>query len=348
MSGPLAGLKIVEVGSIGPGPFAAMMLADHGAMVTRVQRPRGPDPRTDAMLRSRDVITLDLKAPDDIARLLELVRDADGLIEGFRPGTMERLDLGPERLLELNPRLVYGRLTGWGQTGPLAPSAGHDINYISISGALHAIGPAERPVAPPAMIGDFGGGGMLMAFSMVSAILHAKATGRGQVIDCAMCEGAALLALPIYTLQAAGEWRDEREANLIDGGAHFYGVFETADGKYISIGAIEPQFYAQLLDAMGLSQDPDFAEQMDRARWPELRDRMRSLFRTRSREDWCDLMEGSDICFAPVLAISEARDHAHIRARGSFLTLDGIAQPAPAPRYSGTPLDAPRSPRIVG
>jgi len=328
---------------IGPAPFAAMMLADNGAEIIRVERAGKPADLSDAMARSRRTVPLDLKLPEDVDRLRELAAGADALIEGYRPGTMERLGIGPDQLLRDNPRLVFGRMTGWGQDGPYAPFAGHDINYISLGGALHAIGPAEFPVAPPALIGDFGGGGMMMAFALVSAILKARETGVGQVIDCAMCDGSALLMSALYSMHSTGDWLDCRASNLIDGGAHFYGVYETADGKFMSVGAIEPQFYAILLDRLGLAADADFADQLDRTKWPALRQRLAALFRLKSREEWCAIFEHSDACVAPVMTLEEAPSHPHLVARGTLVTLNGVIQPAPGPRYSETPLAHPRS-----
>jgi alpha-methylacyl-CoA racemase len=348
VAGPLDTVRVIELGGIGPGPFAGMMLADNGADVIRVERPgQLPDP-ADVMLRSRRTVELDLKAAADVEQLLDLVRTADVLIEGFRPGTLERLNIGPNRLHDVNPRLVIGRMTGWGQNGSYAAFAGHDINYISISGALHAIGPAEMPVAPPALVGDFGGGGMVLAFAVTAAVLKARETGIGQIIDCAMCDGSAVLMSAFYSFHARAAWHDRRSSNLIDGGAHFYGVYETLDSKFISIGAIEPQFYALLLEKLALAGDSDFLQQMDEARWPELRTRLQAIFRTRTRDEWCLALEHTDVCFAPVLGLSEAPHHPHMIERGSFLEMEGVLQPAPVPRYSATPLDLPRRPRRVG
>jgi alpha-methylacyl-CoA racemase len=343
----LEGVTVVELGGIGPGPFCGMMLADNGARVIRVERPGAPSVDEDVLARSREIITLDLKVQADIARLLSLVADADGLIEGMRPGTLERLGIGPERLLSTNPRLVVCRMTGWGQTGPYAQWAGHDINYVAISGALHAIGPAEKPVPPLALVGDFGGGGMMCAFAMTAAILHSLRTGQGQVVDCAMIDGVGLLMTAFYSLFASGEWKDQRDCNIVDGGAHFYGVYETSDGRFISLAPIEPQFYALLLEKLQLADDQSFADQLGRKHWPLLRQRLASIFRTKTRDEWCSIMECSDVCFAPVLSLAEAPLHAHALARNSFLTMNGITQPAPAPRYSATPLDPPRVPRSV-
>lgn len=344
MGGSLQGVRVIELAGIGPGPFAAMLLADHGADVIRVDRPDQPSDSADPLLRSRRMIALDLKSSEGVASLRRLVAGADVLIEGFRPGTLERLGIGPDVLLADNPKLVIGRMTGWGQDGPYARFAGHDINYISLSGVLHAVGPAERPIAPPALTGDFGGGGMLLAFAITSALLHARATGEGQVIDCAMAEGSALLMTPFYGGVASGTWRDERAANLIDGGAPFYDAYETADGRFVSIGSLEPQFYALLVERLGLAGDPDFADQMNEANWPAMRAKLRRLFKARSRDEWCALMEHSDICFAPVLGMREAPQHPHMKARGAFVDLDGIVQPAPAPRFSATPAAPPRKP----
>jgi alpha-methylacyl-CoA racemase len=348
MAGPLNGIRIIEMAGIGPGPFAGMMLADHGAEVIRIDRP-GPQPPEPVLGRSRKSIVVNLKSAEGVAVVRDLVRSADGLIEGLRPGVMERLGLGPEVLLADNPRLVYGRMTGWGQDGPYAPAAGHDINYIALAGALHAYGRAgEKPTPPINMIGDFGGGGMLLAFAMVAALLHARATGEGQVIDCAMTEGAALLMAMIWGFRGLGAWEDRRGVNLLDTGAHFYDSYECADGRFVAIGAIEPQFYAELRRLAGIAEDPAFDAQMDRSRWPELKERMAALFRTRTREEWCALLEGSDACFAPVLSMAEAPDHPHNRHRAVFATVGGMVQPMPAPRYTRTVPDAPAPPPPPG
>ena len=323
-----------------------MMLADQGADVLVVHRPGGaPDPR-DPLARSRRLVEVDMKQPDGVARLLDLVRTAEGLIEGYRPGVMERLGLGPDVLLEANPALVMGRMTGWGQTGPMAAAAGHDINYIALAGALHAFGRAgEKPTPPINMVGDFGGGGMLLAFSMVSALLEARASGKGQVVDCAMTEGAALLMSMIWGFRATAGWKDERGMNLLDTAAHFYDTYETSDGKFISIGSIEPQFYALLRRLVGLEDDPAFDDQMNEANWPGLKDRLTTLFLSRSRDEWCAVLEGTDVCFAPVLSMEEAPHHPHNVARDAFVTLGGVVQPAPAPRYSRTPNGHPWLPK---
>ncbi|MCA3256189.1 MAG: CoA transferase [Alphaproteobacteria bacterium] len=349
MSGPLAGLRIVELAGIGPGPFCGMMLADHGAEVIRVDRVgAGVNPR-DPLLRSRRSIAVDMKSADGVAVIRDLCRSADGLIEGFRPGVTERLGLGPDMLLADNPKLVYGRMTGWGQTGPYAAAAGHDINYIALSGALHTYGRAgEKPTPPINMIGDFGGGGMMLAFGMVSAMLAAKTTGKGQVIDCAMTDGSAALMAMIWGFRAMGIWADERGVNMLDTGAHFYDTYECADGKYVSIGSIEPQFYALLRKLTGLDADPDFDAQMDRNSWGPLKAKLTALFKTKSRDEWCAIMETTDVCFAPVLSMGEAPSHPHNVARGTFVEVGGHVQPAPAPRYSATATAAPRVPPATG
>ena len=343
MAGPLQGIRIIELAGIGPGPFAGMMLADHGAEVIRVDRPGARIDARDPLLRGRRVIVVDLKSAEGKALVLDLVKSADALFEGFRPGVTERLGLGPAQCHAVNPRLVYGRMTGWGQFGPYANAAGHDINYIALAGALHAYGRAgEKPTPPINMVGDFGGGGMMLAFGMVSALLHAKTTGQGQVIDCAMTDGAAALMAMIWGFRANGIWKDERGVNLLDTGAHMYDTYECADGKWISIGSLEPQFYALLLEKTGLKDDPDFAAQMNAAQWPALKDRLTTLFKTRSRDEWCADMEMTDVCFAPVLSMAEAPHHPHNAARGTFVEADGVMQPAPAPRYSATVSDTPR------
>lgn len=335
MPGPLAGLRIIELAGIGPGPFAGMMLADHGAEVIRVERPRTRVDARDPLLRSRRTIAVDLKSPDGIALVRELAKGADGFFEGFRPGVTERLGLGPDALLADNPRLVYGRMTGWGQTGPYAQAAGHDINYIALAGALHGYGRAgEKPTPPINMVGDFGGGGMMLAFGMVAALLHAGRTGEGQVIDVAMTDGAAALSAMIWGFRANGMWTDERGTNLLDTGAHFYDTYETADGKWLSIGSIEPQFYAELRRLAGLTEDRDFDAQMDRDAWGPLKSKLTALFKTRTRDEWCATMEMTDVCFAPVLSMAEAPSHPHNAARGTFVEAGGVMQPAPAPRYS--------------
>lgn len=351
--GPLHGIKIVEFAALGPAPMGAMILADLGAEVVRIERKLPPgakpgselfDPKLDILNRSRRVVTLDLKKPEGLAAARQLIAGADILIEGFRPGVMERLGLGPDECLGTNPRLVFGRMTGWGQTGPLANAAGHDINYLSLSGALHAIGePGGKPVVPLNLIADCGGGAMLLVVGVLAALLEARTSGQGQVVDAAMTDGSALLMTMMYTLKAMGDWTQQRGSNLLDGGAHFYDTYRCADGKYISIGPIEPQFYALFLDKTGLA-DPDFSQQWDRARWPELKVRLAAHLATRSRDAWCALLEGTDACVAPVLDMDEAPEHPHNRARGTFIEVGGVVQPAPAPRFSRSSPAQPRPP----
>jgi alpha-methylacyl-CoA racemase len=354
MPGPLEGTKIIEIAGIGPGPFCAMMLADMGAEVIRVDRAQsvmGGDPATppaDVLMRGRRSIGVDLKHPDGVETVLALIEEADGLIEGFRPGVMERLGLGPEEALARNPKLVYGRMTGWGQDGPYAPTAGHDINYIALAGALEPLGRrGEAPVPPLNLVGDFGGGGMLLAYGLVCGILNAHRTGEGQVVDAAMVDGAAVLMMMFHAFRAMGIWDDERGTNLLDTGAHFYDVYETADGKYVSIGSIEPQFYKELLRLTGLEGE-ELPWQHDKAHWPALKERMSAIFKAKTRDEWCALMEGTDVCFAPVLSMAEAPQHPHNVHRQTFLELDGVVQPAPAPRFSGTPASVSRPPSHAG
>lgn len=348
MAGPLTGIRIIEFAGIGPAPFCGMMLADHGAEVIRIDPPARSellDVPDSVLVRTRRRVILDLKQSAGVTVARDLCRRADGLIEGYRPGVMERLGLGPDVLLADNPRLVYGRMTGWGQRGPLAQAAGHDINYIAVSGILHTIGPGgAKPVPPVNYVGDFGGGGLMLAFAMVSALLAVSSGGRGQIIDCAMTEGSALLASMVWQMHGAGAWYDARGTNILDGGAHFYDTYKCADGEYVAIGAIEPKFYAQLRALLGLAGDPAFEQQRDPPKWTQLKARLSELFLTKTRAQWCALLEGTDACFAPVLSLSEAPAHAHNRARSSFIEVDGITQPAPAPRYSATALDAPRAP----
>ena len=351
--GPLSGIRILEIASIGPGPFAGMMLADMGAEVLRIDRAGGKPPRTgasfDLLARGRKSVGLDLKHPAGRAAVLRLIERADGLIEGFRPGVMERLQLGPSECLARNPRLVYGRMTGFGQTGPLAQIAGHDIDYIALSGALHGIGRAgEAPVPPLNLVGDFGGGGMLLAFGVVCALLEARTSGKGQVIDAAMCDGSSLLMMMFHGFAAQG-FHDpkQRGANLLDTGAHFYEVYETADGKHVAVGAIEPQFYAELLQRLQL--DPStLPRQMDRASWPVLKQRFAETIKQRTQAEWTAIFEGSDACVAPVLSIHEAPAHPHNAARNAFVKIEGITQPAPAPRFSRTEPETPAAPSQPG
>jgi len=356
MSGPLSGYRIIEIAGIGPGPFAAMLLADMGAEVVRVERAqsvRGPAPagaHYDVMLRGRRNVALDLKHPDGVATLLDLVANADALIEGFRPGVMERLGVGPDVCLERNPKLVFGRMTGWGQEGPYAQAAGHDINYISLAGALAHFGRAgEAPVPPLNMVGDFGGGGMFLAYGVVCALLEAQRSGKGQVVDTAMVDGAAVLMSMFWAFRTIGMFDENAPGtNLLDTGAHFYDVFECADGKYISLGSIEPQFYAELMRLTGLEGDEEFARQMDKSMWPHLKDRLEALFLTRTRDEWCALMEHTDVCFAPVLTMGEAAQHPHNVARGTFIEVAGVTQPRPAPRFSRTEPEVVSAPAHAG
>jgi len=348
--GPLAGLRVLEFEAIGPGPFAAMMLADMGADVLLVDRPGGSGlgldgaRRHDVMLRGRRSVRLDLKGAQGAEAALRLAEKADAIVEGFRPGVMERLGLGPEVVLARNPRLVYGRMTGWGQQGPLAQAAGHDIDYIALSGALHAIGRAGGPPVPPLnLVGDFGGGGMLLAFGIACGVIEARASGRGQVVDAAMVDGASVLATMFSGMLASGQWSEERGVNVLDSGAPWYDTYGTSDGKYVAIGAIESKFYVELLDRLGLDA-ATLPAQFDRAGWPVLRERFAAAFAARTRDQWCAAFEGSDACFAPVLTFSESRRHPHVVARGGWIELGGIAQPAPAPRFGRTPGAACRPP----
>ncbi|NKB50537.1 MAG: CoA transferase [Alphaproteobacteria bacterium] len=352
-SGPLVGLKVVELAGIGPAPFAAMLLADLGADIIRVDRradpglgvPRGAE--FDLMSRSRRSIAVDLKHPQGAETVLKLTEGADVLIDPFRPGVTEKLGLGPDDALARNPKLIYARMTGFGNDGPLAHAAGHDINYISLTGALHAIGPKEAPVPPLNMIGDFGGGGMYLAFGVLAAVYEAQRSGAGQVVDIGMVDGAISLMTPIYGLSASGYWNDAREENILDGAAPFYGAFETADGKFISIGSIEKKFYALLLEKLEL--DPDtLPPQMDRDQWPALKATIAETIKTKTRDEWVAIMEGTDVCFAPVLSLAEAPLHPHNQARGNFVEVAGITQPAPAPRFSRTPGRVHSAPAIPG
>ena len=356
MAGPLAGYRIIEIAGIGPGPFCAMLLADMGADVVRVDRAErasgdssAAPPYYDVMGRGRRSIAVDLKNPDGVETVLKLVETADGLIEGFRPGVMERLGIGPEQCHARNPKLVFGRMTGWGQDGPYAAWAGHDINYIALAGCLAHIGSTDGPPVPPLnLVGDFGGGGMFLAFGVVCALLDAQKSGRGQVVDAAMVDGAAVLMSMFHGFRATGMWTNERGSNLLDTGSHFYDAYECSDGEYVSIGSIEPQFYAELLRITGLSDDPEFAKQMDRSAWPGLKQRLREVFRTKTRDEWCALMEHTDVCFAPVLTIDEAAGHPHNVARKTFVEVGGISQPSPAPRFSRTHAELSRPPSNVG
>ena len=358
--GPLHGVRIVEFAGIGPAPFAAMMLADMGAEIVRVDRkiPVGDyagqrwdvyNPGRHGVLnRGRRSVGIDLKQPEGADAALRLIQNADALIEAFRPGVMERLGLGPEPCLQRNPKLIYGRMTGWGQTGPLANAAGHDINYIALSGALHGIGPPDAPPVPPLnLVGDFGGGGMMLAYGMVCALFETRDSGQGQVIDAAMSDGAAALMAMAYGMHAAGAWH-ERGQNRIDGGAHFYTTYECADGKYLAVGANEEKFYDLLLSKCAIT-DSDFQDaRMDPDRWPVLRNALAEIFRTKTRDAWCELLEGTDACVAPVLDLDEAPAHPHNQARGTFVDVEGVTQPAPVPRFSRTAAARPTAPPHAG
>jgi len=352
--GPLHGVKILEVAGIGPGPFCAMMLADMGADVIRIDRAgnvRGDGasaPKWDVLGRGRRSVGLDLKNEKGVEVLLDMVEKADVLLEGFRPGVMERLGLGPDVCLGRNPKLVYGRMTGWGQEGPMAKAAGHDINYIALTGALHAIGRAgQAPVPPLNLVGDFGGGGMLLAFGVVCALVERGTSGRGQVVDAAMVDGASCLMGMMYGMKSMGVWHDERGANLLDTGSHFYDSFETKDGKHVSIGSIEPQFYALLLEHTGL-KDAGLPDQMDRSSWAAAKEKVVEAFKTKTRDEWCEIMEGTDVCFAPVLTMEEAPEHPHMKQRNTFIDIEGVTQPAPCPRFGRSQTETPTVPSYAG
>lgn len=354
MSGPLAGTRVVEIAGLGACPFAAMMLADMGADVLRVDRP-GAIPVTgagrahlDLLNRGRRSVSVDLGHPEGVATVLELAERAHALVEGFRPGVAERLGIGPEPCLARNPRLVYGRVTGWGQDGPLAAAAGHDLDFIAVAGALHPIGRAGGPPVPPLnLVGDSGGGGMLLAFGVVCGLLEAGRSGAGQVVDAAMVDGAALLTTMVQALRAAGTWSDERGTNLLDSGAPAYEVYECADGGHVAVAPLEPRFYAELRRLAGLDS-PDYDGHLDRDRWPVLKDRLARVFRTRTRAEWCAALEGTDACVAPVLSLAEAAGHPHNRHRATFVEVSGVSQPAPAPRFSRTPGGVRRPPPSAG
>jgi alpha-methylacyl-CoA racemase len=343
VSGPLDGVRLIELAGLGPAPFAGMMLADAGADIIRIDRinravyPPNQEAHVDLMNRGRRSVAVDLKNPEGVGLVLRLVEHADGLMEGFRPGVAERLGLGPDVCLARNPKLVYGRMTGWGQEGPLAQAAGHDIDYIALAGALHPIGRAgERPLPPLNLVGDFGGGGMLLAFGMLAAIISAQRTGTGQVVDAAMVDGAASLMTMTYTLRAAGMWSGPRGTNLLDTGAHFYEVYETSDGGYMAVGAIESQFYAELIRLMGLEGEA-LPDQMDRDAWPAMKERFAGVFASKTRAEWEAIFEGTDACAAPVLSMVEAAENPHIRFRGTFTEVAGVVQPSPSPRFTSTP-----------
>ncbi len=343
MPGPLAGLKVLEFAGIGPGPFCAMVLGDMGADVIRITRPDSEVDARDVTTRNRQCVSIDLRDPKNIPQVMHLIESADCLIEGFRPGVMERLGVGPEICLLNNPKLVYGRMTGWGQFGPLSKAAGHDINYIAISGALNAIGrPDDSPPPPLNLVGDFGGGGMLLAVGLLSALYEVGKSGRGQVVDAAMTDGSALLSAFMYGMKALGQWTNDRGANLLDGGAHFYDTYTCSDGKFIAIGAIEPQFYKELLNKMKIT-DACFENHMDSNNWPTLKAKLSEIFKTKTRDDWRLILEGSEACAAAVLDWDEAVDHPHNMARNTFIRVDGVLQPAPAPRCSHTESTTPVS-----
>jgi alpha-methylacyl-CoA racemase len=347
MAGPLTGLKVLEFAGIGPGPFCAMVLGDMGADVIRITRPDATLDTRDVTTRNRRCIPMDLRDTESVKKVLQLISNADFVIEGFRPGVMERLGLGPDICLETNPRLVYGRMTGWGQFGPLSKAAGHDINYIAISGALNAIGRNGEPPPPPLnLVGDFGGGGMLLALGLLSAVYEVNRTSQGPVVDAAMTDGSALISSFIYGMKALGQWSNDREANLLDGGAHFYDTYACSDGKFISVGAIEPQFYSELLKILGIT-DPSFDKHMDPNRWPALKIKFAEHFKTKTRDEWSKLLEGTDACVAAVLYWDEAATHPHNAARRTFVKVDGILQPSPAPRFSRTSNDVPVSARQI-
>jgi alpha-methylacyl-CoA racemase len=352
MAGPLNGVRIVEFAGLGPAPFCGMMLADHGAEVILIDRPvrtRAGASNKDILNRSRKSIALDMKHPKSIEIIRKLVKSCDGIIEGLRPGVMERLGLGPDVLLKDNPKLVYGRMTGWGQTGPEAKKAGHDINYIVLSGVLDACGRAgEKPTPAVNLVGDFGGGGMMLAFGMLAGILSARSTGVGQVVDCAMLDGSALLSSMIWALRAQGRWEGARGENLLDTGAHFYDTYETLDGLYVAVGAIEPQFYARFCQKLGVADDPAFQKQIAPEAWPALKDRVSAIFRTKTRAQWEQVFADVDACFSPILSMREVMEHPHNQERELYIDVDGVRQPAPGPRFSKMPADRPVMPGKAG
>ncbi len=348
--GPLAGIKVVEMAAIGPGPFCSMMLSDMGAEVIRIDRlnQKGSGHRSNVLYRGRKSIALDLKNPKGVEVALDLIAQADVVVEGFRPGVMERLGLGPDVCLARNPRLVFGRMTGWGQDGPLSQAAGHDINYISIAGALGAMGYADRPPAPPLnLVGDFGGGAMYLLTGILAALVERISSGQGQVIDAAMTDGTASLLSPFFGLMDMGMWTTDRYSNRLDGGAYYYGSYECKDGRHVSIGSLEPQFYALLLEKCEITDD-SFKEQLDQGSWSIKREKMEAIFKTKTRDEWCEIMEGTDVCFAPVLDLEEAPDHPHNIARKTYVEFDGVTQPAPAPRFSRTQGDIQSSSAMAG
>lgn len=353
--GPLSGVRIVELAGIGPGPMCAMLLADMGADVVRVDRTEAADlgmkrdPKGDLLNRGRPSIAVDLKSKEGVETVLRLIDQADAVIEGFRPGVMERLGLGPDVCHKRNSKLVFGRMTGWGQYGPLSHAAGHDINYIAITGSLHAIGQKDGPpVAPLNLVGDFGGGALYLAMGVLAGIIEARSSGKGQVIDCAMTDGSASLMTIFYALKAMGRWSEERGTNVIDGGSHYYTVYETKDGKYVSVGSIEGKFYAELLQKTGLDKVPNLPGQLEQDKWDDMKERLRKIFLSKTRDEWCAIMEGSDVCFGPVLNLEESMAHPHNVARSTFVTVDGIPQPAPAPRFDRTKCEIRKPPSVPG
>jgi alpha-methylacyl-CoA racemase len=352
-SGPLAGVKVIELAGIGPAPLCCSLLSDMGADILRIDRnaPSGlgspRTTRTDLLRRSRPSVAIDMKHPNGIATVLKLVDQADAIIDPFRPGVTERLGLGPDECLARNPKLVYGRMTGWGQDGTLNQAAGHDLNYLALTGVLHAIGPKELPTPPLNVVADMGGGAMFLAVGILAGVIEARQSGQGQVVDTAMTEGSAYLGTGAFGALAAGDWVHERNSNILDGGAHFYRCYKTSDGKFVSIASIEAKFYAILLDKLGL--DPaDLPAQMDRPTWPDMSRKFEALFAEKTRDEWCDIMEGTDICFAPVLTFDEAFEHPHAKSRGSFVEVDGVKQPVPAPRFSRTPSSVKSAPPEYG
>lgn len=351
MAGPLEGITVVEINGLGPTPFGAMILCDLGADVIRVDRPGGSQAGVllgaDLMARGRRSIVVDLKLPEGPGLILGLVEMADVLLEGYRPGVAERLGIGPEVCLERNPRLIYGRMTGWGREGPLADRAGHDIDYLAVSGALHPIGPPDKPSIPINLISDFGGGGMLLATGVLAALVERGSSGLGQVVDAAMVDGTALLTTLLHGMRAAGMWTDRRGENLLDGGAPFYDVYRTSDGEFMAVGALEPWFYAEFVAGLGIDS-PELPAQYDREGWPVLRDRFSRAFAGRTREEWTEVFSGTDACVAPVLSLGEAPDHPHLEARSTFVTVDGVRQPGPAPRFERTPTGPPGSRSGIG
>ncbi len=351
--GPLDGIRVIELAGIGPGPFCAMLLADLGADVVRVDRMSNTDLGIDSgrkynvLNRGRRSISVDLKTPEGVEVVLELVSQADVLLEGFRPGVTERLGLGPDECHARNPKLIYGRMTGWGQTGPLSQAAGHDINYIALTGALHTIGSAETPSPPLNLVGDFGGGAMYLAFGICAALLEASKSGQGQIVDAAMTDGAASLMSSIYGMHGSGSWADERESNFLDGGAYYYGVFKTADDKFVSIGSIEGKFHDELLELTGFN-DANTVDRNDRSTWADKKERLAEVFATKTRDEWDEILLGSDVCYAPVLDLNEAPMHPHNAQRDTFVEVEGVVQPAPAPRFSRTPGQVHRAPPAPG